>query len=84
MNALFAASGIGWHYETGVQLLRLMLSGVFDRFPTLQLMVGHRGEVVLFHLGRAQQLATAGKLKRSLAGPLKAKLKGESEELKNN
>ena len=67
VDALFATAGIGWHYETGVQLLRLMLSGVFDRFPDLQIIVGHWGEVVLFYLERAQQLATAGKLKRSLA-----------------
>ena len=32
----FATYGIGWHYEAGVQFLRLALAGVFDRFPELQ------------------------------------------------
>ena len=49
---IFAGPGLGWHYETGVQLLRLVLSGVFDRYPELQVVVGHWGEVVLFFLDR--------------------------------
>jgi hypothetical protein len=36
LSAAFAIHGIGWHYESGVHLLRLILSGVFDRFPDLQ------------------------------------------------
>jgi hypothetical protein len=41
-------AGIGWHYETGMQILRLIfLSGVFDRFPNLQIITGHWGEVVV-------------------------------------
>jgi predicted TIM-barrel fold metal-dependent hydrolase len=31
----FATAGIGWHYETGIQALRLILSGLFDRLPDL-------------------------------------------------
>ena len=33
-------------------MLRLILSGTFDRHPDLQIIVGHRGEVVLFYLER--------------------------------
>jgi hypothetical protein len=58
----FATSGIGWHYESGVQFLRLALAGVFDRFPDLQVLLGHWGEVVLFYLDRADRLATQAKL----------------------
>ena len=58
----FAAHGIGWHYETGVQFLRLALAGVFDRFPDLQVLLGHWGEVVLFYLERADGLAAQAKL----------------------
>ena len=67
VDAAFATHGIGWHYETGVQLLRLILSGVFDRFPGLQVIVGHWGEVVLFYLERIEKLAAAAKLERPLA-----------------
>ncbi len=66
-NAAFAAYGIGWHYETGVQLLRLILSGVFDRFPDLQVIVGHWGEVILFYLERIDKLATVAKLARPIS-----------------
>ena len=61
MTSLFARAGIGWHYETGIQILRLILSGVFDRFPNLRIITGHWGEVVLFYLDRIDMLSgTAG------------------------
>ena len=66
VDSVFATFGIGWYYETGVQLLRLILSGVFDRFPDLQVIVGHWGEVVLFYLEEAGHLGQAAKLPRPL------------------
>jgi len=60
VDFLFANFGIGWHYETGVQLLRLIFSGVLDRHPSLQLIVGHWGEVVLFFLERTAMMQHAG------------------------
>jgi predicted TIM-barrel fold metal-dependent hydrolase len=63
----FAAFGIGWHYETGVQFLRLALAGVFDRFPDLQVVLGHWGEVVLFYLDRADGLAMQAKLPQTFS-----------------
>lgn len=62
----FANPGLGWHYETGVQLLRLIFSGTFDRHPDLQVIVGHWGEVVLFFAERIAMLDQAGSLERSL------------------
>jgi hypothetical protein len=60
-DAAFATRGLGWHYESGVQLLRLILSGVFDQFPDLQVIAGHWGELVLFYLDRIDALnAEAG------------------------
>jgi predicted TIM-barrel fold metal-dependent hydrolase len=58
----FATFGIGWHYESGVQFLRLALAGVFDRFPDLQVLLGHWGEVVLFYLDRSDGLAMMAEL----------------------
>lgn len=63
----FATYGMGWHYESGVQFLRLALAGVFDRFPGLQVVLGHWGEVVLFYLDRADSLAAQAKLGRSFS-----------------
>jgi predicted TIM-barrel fold metal-dependent hydrolase len=64
LDSLFARPGIGWHYETGVQIIRLMLAGVFDRFPNLQIIAGHWGEVILFYLDRIDLLGHAAKLPR--------------------
>jgi len=63
----FAAFGIGWHYESGIQFLRLALAGVFDRFPDLQVLLGHWGEVVLFYLDRSDGLAMQAKLPQTFS-----------------
>ena len=63
-DAAFATHGVGWHYDTGVQLLRMIVAGVFDRFPRLQVITGHWGEMVLFYLDRIDQLGAAAKLPR--------------------
>ena len=67
VDAAFATFGLGWHYETGVQILRMVLAGVFDRFPDLQLITGHWGEVVLFYLDRIDNLAGPAKLARPVS-----------------
>ena len=41
---MLSMAGMGWHIETAVHVLRLILSGAFDRFPSLQLIIGHLGE----------------------------------------
>jgi predicted TIM-barrel fold metal-dependent hydrolase len=67
VDAAFAGHGIGWHYEAGVQFLRLALSGVLDRFPDLRILLGHWGEVVLFYLDRADGLAAQAGLERTFS-----------------
>ena len=42
---LFAGPGWGWHIETAIHILRMILGGVFDRYPKLQFVIGHLGEV---------------------------------------
>ncbi len=67
VDTAFAAFGLGWHYEAGVQFVRLMLAGVFDEHPELQIILGHWGEVVLFYLERLNSLARVTKLQRPVA-----------------
>ena len=55
---------IGWHYEAGIQFVRLVLAGVFDRFPQLQIILGHWGEVVLFYSERLAMLDRVARLQR--------------------
>ncbi len=42
----------GWTAETGGHALRLVLSGLFDRFPGLNVILGHMGEVLPYVLWR--------------------------------
>ena len=42
----------GFAVETGLHLLRIIMSGAFDRFPNLKLVVGHLGEAIPFWLFR--------------------------------
>jgi uncharacterized protein len=53
-----ATAGWGWHSEVGIHALRLILAGVFDRFPTLQIIIGHMGEMLPFMLARIQNVLT--------------------------
>jgi predicted TIM-barrel fold metal-dependent hydrolase len=43
ITALLATGAWGWHVETAFHVLRLILGGVFDRYPRLQLVIGHLG-----------------------------------------
>jgi predicted TIM-barrel fold metal-dependent hydrolase len=49
-----ASAAWGWHVETATHVLRLVLGGAFDRFPGLQLVVGHLGEGLPFFLPRLE------------------------------
>lgn len=42
----------GWHVDTGLHALRLIASGLFDRLPDLQVILGHMGEAIPFMLER--------------------------------
>jgi predicted TIM-barrel fold metal-dependent hydrolase len=48
LDNAFANLRMGWHYDAGVQFVRLILGGTFDRHPALQVILGHWGEMVLF------------------------------------
>jgi predicted TIM-barrel fold metal-dependent hydrolase len=52
VSAVLAAAGWGWHIETAVHVLRMILGGVFDRHPKLQIVIGHLGEGLPFMLPR--------------------------------
>ena len=56
----------GWHLEAGTAALRLMARGVLDRHPQLRLVLGHWGELLLFWHQRADGLARAAGLARSI------------------
>lgn len=49
---VLATVGWGWHINTATHVLRLILGGVFDRYPELQFIIGHMGEATSFMLPR--------------------------------
>ncbi|HEX8866054.1 MAG TPA: amidohydrolase family protein, partial [Lentzea sp.] len=67
LGPVLATAGIGWYYDLGVQYLRMIFSGVFDRHPDLQVIAGHWGEVVLFYLDHVGYLREMAQLERPLA-----------------
>jgi hypothetical protein len=46
VSGKLAIAGLGWHIDTGIHCIRLILGGVFDRFPALQVIVGHHFEAL--------------------------------------
>lgn len=71
-----ATSGWGWHSECGMHVLRMVVAGVFEELPDLEIIVGHMGEGLPFHLDRieamlspvvtGQSLTVAETLRRNL------------------
>jgi predicted TIM-barrel fold metal-dependent hydrolase len=45
-------AGWGWHSETAIHVLRLVVAGVLDRHPRLKLIIGHMGEMLPMMLDR--------------------------------
>jgi 5-carboxyvanillate decarboxylase len=73
----------GFGVETGLHLLRLVVSGIFEKFPNLNIVVGHLGEALPFWLNRidymyGKQIATG---RYAHVKPLPKK---PSEYLRNN
>jgi predicted TIM-barrel fold metal-dependent hydrolase len=54
-----ALSTWGWHVETAVHVLRLVLSGALDRHPRLKIVIGHMGEALPFMLDRIDETTAA-------------------------
>ncbi len=67
-------AGWGWHAEMGLHSLRLVVSGVFDRFPKLQVIIGHMGEFIPYCLARSDLLLSraASHLKRKVSDYFRA------------
>ena len=53
---LLSIAGWGWHIETALHLLRIMLCGALDAYPKLQLVIGHLGEGLPFMMPRIEHV----------------------------
>lgn len=58
----YRLEGAVWGYgvETATHILRLIFGGIFDRFPRLQVVIGHMGEALPFWLGRLDFMGAPG------------------------
>jgi predicted TIM-barrel fold metal-dependent hydrolase len=68
LGHLLSIAGWGWHAETALHTLRLIVSGLFDKVPGLQVVIGHMGEGLPFAMARSSGiLSGAAKLQRPVA-----------------
>jgi len=67
LDTAFANFGMGWHYDAGVQFVRLVLGGTFDRHPDLQVILGHWGEMVVFFAERLSAMDRFANLQQPIA-----------------
>ncbi|MFC6490294.1 amidohydrolase family protein [Nitratireductor sp. GCM10026969] len=51
-DLIISGPAYGWHQEVVTQCLRMITYGVFDRFPKLQIIIGHMGEGLPFFYER--------------------------------
>jgi 5-carboxyvanillate decarboxylase len=66
----------GFGVETGLHMLRIITSGVFDRFPKLQMIIGHMGEALPFWMYRLDYMhrATVVSKRYESMGPVKKRV----------
>ncbi|MGI4762355.1 MAG: amidohydrolase family protein [Janthinobacterium lividum] len=65
--------GFGWHAETAIHVLRLILSGTLEAYPRLRLIIGHMGETLPVMMARADMTMPADQtqLPRSISQTLR-------------
>ena len=82
-NAGLDGAIYGFGVETGLHALRIITSGVFDRFPKLQMIIGHMGEALPFWAYRLDYMHQAT-VKSQRYESIKPLLKKPSDYLKEN
>jgi uncharacterized protein len=71
VSEMMAGPGWGWHIETALHVLRMILGGVFDAHPELQIVVGHLGESLPSMFQRVDVMAPSmTKLKKPISAYL--------------
>lgn len=65
-----ATGAWGWHMETGIHALRMIVAGVFDRYPSLQIILGHWGEMIPFYLARTHMVMEISPVAKLLQRPV--------------
>ncbi|GAB3676986.1 amidohydrolase family protein [Salinisphaera aquimarina] len=69
-----ATFGWGWHLEAALAALRLIVRGTFDRYPELQIVLGHWGELLLFWQDRVDSLSRIASLERKVSDYIRSNI----------
>jgi predicted TIM-barrel fold metal-dependent hydrolase len=65
---LLSIAGWGWHAETALHTLRLIVSGLFDKVPGLQVVIGHMGEGLPYAMARSSGILSGpARLRQTVA-----------------
>jgi predicted TIM-barrel fold metal-dependent hydrolase len=56
-SRVLATAAWGWHSETAIHVLRMVLAGTLDRHPRLKLVIGHMGEMLPVMLARIDEVS---------------------------
>jgi predicted TIM-barrel fold metal-dependent hydrolase len=69
---VFETSGWGWHQETAIHVLRMVISGAFDRHPRLKVIIGHMGEMLPVMMARIDDVfrSDVGHLQRPISSTI--------------
>jgi predicted TIM-barrel fold metal-dependent hydrolase len=55
-DRVLETGGWGWHSETAIHVLRLVVSGTLQKHPRLKLIIGHMGEMIPVMLARFDEM----------------------------
>jgi predicted TIM-barrel fold metal-dependent hydrolase len=55
-GGFLSIAGWGWHSETALHTLRLIVSGTLDKYPKLKLIIGHMGEMLPMMMVRSDRM----------------------------
>ena len=66
---MLEAAGWGWHSETAIHVLRLVIAGTLDKHRRLKLIIGHMGEMLPVMLDRIDDVSALdiGHLQRPIS-----------------
>jgi len=71
---VLSIAGWGWHSETALHILRLIVSGTLDKYPRLKIIIGHMGEMLPMMMHRCDNvfgINKAGANRRSISQTLR-------------
>jgi len=57
VGRVLEAAGWGWHSETAIHVLRMVMAGTLDKHPRLKLIIGHMGEMLPVMLDRIDDVS---------------------------